>query len=198
MEYGNYIINITEYGNIIHTLFMVDTHNNAEFTLDDGSAVSGYDHLRDNQIEWYKWAVNGITEVAGKTVESSVFMHIPVYEYRDAWKENFGSMDQGTLDPSLAPGAQGVNGEGIYSAPVNNGFFTVCKELGSTKNMIVGHDHVNNFQIYYDGIRLTYALKTGYGCYYADDLLGATTVTIGSDGSAFVEHNYVECTLPNN
>jgi hypothetical protein len=192
MGYGNYIINITENGKIIHTLFMVDTHNSAEYTLEDGSKVSGYDHLHDNQIEWYKWAVNGIKEIAGKTVESTVFMHIPVYEYRNAWEDNFGSSELGTLAPELAPDAQGINGEGIYSAPVNNGFFAVCKELGSTKNMIVGHDHANNFQIYYDGIRLSYALKTGYGSYYTDDLLGATTVTIGSDGSAYAEHSYVE------
>ena len=52
MGYGNYIINITENGKIIHTLFMVDTHNGAEYTLEDGSTVGGYDHLRDNQIEW--------------------------------------------------------------------------------------------------------------------------------------------------
>ena len=192
MGYGNYIINVTENGKIIHTLFMMDTHNNADHIAEDGSTVSGYDHLWDNQIEWYKWAVNGIAAIEGKTVESTVIMHIPVYEYRDAWEENFGSDELGTLAPELAPDAQGQNGEGIYSAPVNNGFFTVCKELGSTKNMIVGHDHVNNFQIVYDGIRLTYALKTGYGCYYADDLLGGTTITIGSDGVANVEHHYSE------
>ena len=26
----------------------------------------GYDHLWENQIEWYKWAVNGISELAGE------------------------------------------------------------------------------------------------------------------------------------
>lgn len=197
MGYGNYIINITENGKIIHTLFMMDTHNNNEYTLEDGSTVSGYDHLWDNQIEWYKWAVNGISEIAGKTVESTVIMHIPVYEYRDAWEDAYGSEELGTLAPELAPDAIGVNGEGVYSAPVNNGFFAVCKELGSTKNMLVGHDHSNDFQIYYEGIRLSYALKTGYGCYYSDDLMGGTTITIGSDGAAYAEHQYYECVIKN-
>ena len=192
MGYGNYIINITENGKIIHTLFMMDTHNNNDFTLEDGSTVSGYDHLWDNQIEWYKWAVNGIADIAGETVESTVIMHIPVYEYRDAWEKFYGSSELGTLAPELAPDAQGVNGEGIYSAPVNNGFFTVCKELGSTKNMLVGHDHANDFRIVYEGIGLNYALKTGYGSYFTSELMGATTITIGSDGVATVEHNYVD------
>ncbi|MBR3819261.1 MAG: metallophosphoesterase [Clostridia bacterium] len=191
MGYGNYIINITESGKIIHTLFMVDTHNNAEFTLEDGSTVSGYDHLWDNQIEWYKWAVNGISEIAGKTVESSVFMHIPVYEYKDAWIKAYGSNEPGTLAPEFAPEAIGVRGEDICCSPVNNGFTTVCKELGSTKNIFAGHDHANNFQIYHEGIRLNYTLKTGYGAYYTDGLMGGTVISIDSDGAAYAEHCYM-------
>ena len=66
MGYGNYIINITENGKIIHSLFMMDTHSD----LRDGANINGekgggYDHLWENQIEWYKWAVNGISELAG-------------------------------------------------------------------------------------------------------------------------------------
>ena len=191
MGYGNYIINITENGKIIHTLFMVDTHNNGDFILEDGSTVGGYDHLWDNQIEWYKWAVKGISEIEGKTVESTVIMHIPVCEYKDAWISAYGSNEFGALAPELAPDAVGVRGEDVCCSPVNNGFFGVCKELGSTKNMLVGHDHANNFRIVYDGIRLSYALKTGYGSYYTDGLVGGTLITVGSDGAADVNHHYM-------
>ncbi|MBE6771943.1 MAG: hypothetical protein E7547_07370 [Ruminococcaceae bacterium] len=191
MGYGNYIINITEKGKIIHTLFMLDTHNGAEFTLEDGTKVSGYDHLWDNQIEWYKWAVNGISEISGRTVESSVFIHIPVYEYKDAWIKAYGSNETGTLSPELAPAALGIRGEDVCCSPVNNGFFGVCKELGSTKNIFAGHDHSNNFQIYYEGIRLNYTLKTGYGAYYTDGLIGGTVISLDSDGAAYAEHCYM-------
>ena len=191
MGYGNYIINITENGKIIHTLFMLDTHDSADHLLEDGTTIDGYDHLWNSQIEWYKWAVNGISAIEGKTVESTVIMHIPVYEYKDAWKKFYGSDDIGTLASELAPEARGVNGEGVFSAPVNNGFFAICKELGSTKNMLVGHDHANDFQIYYEGIRLNYALKTGYGSYYTEGLSGGTTITVGSDGAAYINHIYM-------
>lgn len=191
MGYGNYIINITENGKIIHTLFMLDTHNSAEYILEDGSTAGGYDHLWDNQIEWYKWAVKGISEIEGKTVESSVFIHIPVCEYKDAWLKAYGSNEFGTLAPELAPAAIGVNGEGVCCPPVNNGFFGVCKELGSTKNIFAGHDHANNFQIYHEGIRLNYMLKTGYGAYYTDGLVGGTVISVGSDGAAYAEHLYM-------
>ena len=191
MGYGNYIINITENGRIIHTLFMLDTHNSAEYTLEDGSTVGGYDHLWNNQIEWYKWAVNGIAEITGSTVESSVFMHIPVCEYREAWVSTFGSDEIGSLPEDLAPEATGGCGESPCCPPANNGFFDVCKELGSTKNMFAGHDHANDFQIYYEGIRLNYTLKTGYGAYYTEGLTGGTVIEIGSDGSAYAEHIYL-------
>ncbi|MBQ8016407.1 MAG: hypothetical protein IJ264_09525, partial [Clostridia bacterium] len=72
-----------------------------------------------------------------------------------------------------------------------NGFFAVCKELGSTKNIFAGHDHSNNFQIYHEGIRLNYTLKTGYGAYYTDGLTGGTVISIDSDGSAYAEHLYM-------
>ena len=58
----NYIINITEKGKIIHTLFMMDTHSYIEREV-DGEIETFYDHLWDNQQEWYKWAVNGIKEL---------------------------------------------------------------------------------------------------------------------------------------
>ena len=171
MGYGNYIINITENDKIIHTLFMMDTHGTNEFVLDDGTVVEdGYDHLWDNQQEWYKWAVNGIKEInSGKIVESTVIFHIPVYEYHAAWDE----VSVGKTKESFGEGNKknksyffGVKTEGSCPSPVNNGFFELCKSLGSTKNILVGHDHVNDFSVMYEGIRLSYSLKTGFGSYW--------------------------------
>lgn len=191
MGYGNYIINIKENGKIIHTLFMTDTHSKAEYTLEDGSVISGYDHLWYNQIRWYKWAVNGIKDIEGDVVESTVFMHIPVVEYEDAYLAAWDEENQ-VFRPEYAKTSYGVNREGVSPAPVNNHFFDTCKELGSTKNIICGHDHVNNTSILYEGIRLTYALKAGAGCYYDPELTGGTTVTINSAGNASIRHNYVD------
>ncbi len=189
MEYGNYIINITENGKIIHTLFMVDTHNNTEYTLADGSVTGGYDHLWENQMQWYEWAVNGISSIEGKTVESTVIMHIPVYEYKDAWAAAWDAENNCFREGFEASG--GIQ-EDINSPPVNTGFFDLCKRLGSTKNMVCGHDHVNDFSILYEGIRLTYGVKTGYCAYYDSDFMGATTITVNSSGNASIHQNYVD------
>ena len=163
---------------------MLDTHSNA--------ADKGYDNLWDNQISWYKWAVNGIkAENGGETVQSTVFMHIPVVEFNDAWNVAYNE-DAGEYNPEYAEDSFGLNGENVCSAKTNNGFFDVCKELGSTKDMVVGHDHVNCSSILYKGIRLSYGLKTGSGCYWREDMNGGSTLTISSDGSAKFEHHYVD------
>lgn len=192
MGYGNYIINITENGETIHTLFMMDTHSNRDYTLKDGTVLENeYDHLWPTQFNWYRWAVNGIAEENGKVIESTCFMHIPLYEYKLAWEEAWDEENQ-CYTAEYAETSFGENHEPECPAPVNNGFFDICKELGSTKNIVVGHDHVNSSSIVYDGIRLTYGLKLGEGCYYEEGMTGGTTLAIDSTGSVVTEHHYVE------
>ncbi len=197
MGYGNYVINITENGEIIHSIYMLDTHNNRDYEI-DGQTVNGYDHLWDEQMDWYKWCVEGINDLAGKNVQSTVIMHIPVYEYYDAWHAVASDIDEANgklgVITNYTDEAYGRRGETGGHPPVNNGFFKLCKDLGSTKDMIVGHDHDNDYSIVYDGIRLTYAVKTGYGCYFTEDMLGATTLSIHSDGTTTLKQNHYELT----
>lgn len=193
MGYGNYIINITEDDKIVHTLFMMDSHSGAaEDSINRLEGTDGgYDHFWEPQLDWYKWAVNGISEINGGVVESTVFMHIPVYQYRLAWASHYDT-EKGCFKPEYADTDFGVNHEWICSAEKDNGFFDLCKELGSTKNMVCGHDHVNCSSILYDGIRLSYGVKTGAGCYWEPEMSGGTTITISSDGSAEIEHHFID------
>ncbi|MGN0468403.1 MAG: metallophosphoesterase [Acutalibacteraceae bacterium] len=198
MGYGNYVINITQNGHVVHTIFMMDTHSDATFETESGK-VSGYDHLWSNQMQWYKWVLDGVAKQEGKTVESSVFFHIPVCEYAEAWKAASIKTDTDTSEIKDGPYNDeykdvsfGKNGEDVCCSPVNNGFFELCRSLGSTKNMICGHDHVNNSSILYKGIRLTYGMKTGSGCYWDNGMNGGTKLTVASDGSMLTEHIYVD------
>ncbi len=194
MGYGNYIINVTENGNIIHTFFMMDTHDSAEFTLEDGTVVEGYDHLWENQLLWYEWAVKGIEDLAGHKVESTAIMHIPVYEYIEAWEKVSITNPDGTnkLNPQFAKIAAGQKGEDCCPAPVNNGFFELCKDLGSTKTILVGHDHRNDFTVEYEGIKLAYGVKSGFGSYWDADKIGGTTIKINSKGKAKLTQHYYD------
>ncbi len=182
---GNYIINIMQNGLPVQTLYMLDTHSGAE--------EGGYDHLWQNQIDWYKWAVNGIKEKAGYNVPSIAFMHIPCREYKDAWKAAQYNESTGEYDNILYKFTSfGVNHEAVCCPNTNNGFFQTCLDLGSTKNIVSGHDHVNSSSILYKGIRLTYGLKTGAGCYWEKEMNGGTTLTVNSLGMVTTEHIYVD------
>ncbi len=185
MGYGNYIINITENGKPIHIIFMMDTHH--EDTIQKGS----YDHFFKEQIEWYKWAVDGIATENGRLVPSSVFMHIPVPEYQNAWDSVYNAQTK-TLKPPYDTHKFCKFQEKIGAPLFNFGFFDLCKELGSTKNMLCGHEHTNCFSIDYQGITLTYVLKTGYGCYWEHKTHGGTTLTVKSNGETVTKHNYID------
>ena len=192
MGYGNYIINITENGKIIHTLFMVDTHSKNSFKNEKGKTKRGYDHLWENQFQWYKWAVDGIADKAGKVVESTVFMHIPVYEYQTALDDaGYDYKKNIFTNPEYLSSATGQRREPVCCPPVNTGFFDLCKSSGSTKTMICGHDHTNYFTIDYQGITLAYSVKCGKGCSWAKDDNGGTEISINSSGKATVSQHFV-------
>ena len=219
MGYGNYIINITENGEIIHTLVMMDTHSEAEDTEngkinygtdENGNEIIGEDHLWADQLKWYKWCIEGVESVAGKTVESTVIFHIPCNEYRTArdlmmeyeTDENGNKIIDSDERTHLVFKEEykdicfGSIYENICAPDGNNGFFALVKELGSTKNIIAGHDHTNDASFLYEGIRLNYALKSGHGSYWSSQANknGSSILTINSDGHATFSHHYYEVT----
>ena len=179
---GNYVINVVEDDKIVHSILMMHTHHG---------------NFYDSQIQWYKWAANGVNALAGEPVTSSVILHVPFaqYEYayneawdaeKDTWKEGSGAFG---LKMESVGCERDENGE-----PVDNGFFDAMLEVGTTTNTICGHEHTNFFSAPYQGIRLTYSLSIGLSCYgdntLETDSTGATLLTIGSDGTGTVEHHF--------
>ena len=195
MGYGNYILNITQNGDLLHSLILMDTHT--EITAENINGTPGefhYDHLWGNQMQWYSWAIDGIAAAAGHPVESTVLFHIPMYEYKTAWQEATGLTEWHDYAPGSFRGDYAETGFGIRLDPGgwperSNGFFDLLKEKGSTKNVLCGHDHRNSYSLVYQGIRLTFALKDGPGCYWLPELNGCTTLTIDAAGHATPEHH---------
>ena len=191
---GNYIINVSKNGKPVHTVFMIDSHDTRIY--DTGK---DYDYIWYSQIAWYEWAVKGIAQTnGGAIVPSSCFFHIPLVEYVDAY-EGFKN--------GVYPGGN-INKEGICCTECDNkgksynsGFYAKLQELGSTKLVMVGHDHKNCSWVDYNGIILSYGLKSGYGSYYTDELIGGATVTVDKNGATALNYyRYVngEIVLDNN
>ena len=179
---GNYLIQLADpAGEVRYGLVMVDSNVERRYPQE-----KYYDYVYPDQIRWYRWVVEGLEEAAGNPVPTMVFLHIPFPEFAEA---------QALLDnPEAASGPVfGVQREDVCAPLVNTGFFGVMKELESTTHVFAGHDHINNSSIPWQGIRLTYVLKTGPGSYHDKDLQGGTLVTVEPGTFAVaVEHIFLE------
>lgn len=162
---GNYIVNITRNNEVVYSLFMMD---DGKFRVVDNAVT--YGGVGERQIEWYKWAVNGINETSGKTVPNMAFIHVPLPEYKQL-TDNF---------------EMGQRLEETTAATVNDGFFDAFKENGGT-HVFAAHDHNNNFIADYEGVKLGYLTKSSYNCYFSFKTLGATVLTLDSDNNVNIE-----------
>lgn len=170
MGVGNYAITIMENDEIVSAIIMMDSHS---------YKGDGYDHIWQNQLEWYNWIVNGLNGIAGHIVTNIAMMHIPLFEYVDAW--NY--WESTNFDSEIGFGEKN---ERISICETNNGFFNLIKALNSTKVVLCGHDHLNNFSIVYEGVNLAYATKSSDAS-YNNSKLGGTILTI-SNSNIILEH----------
>lgn len=173
---GNYYYNVTDdNGKVITSLIMMDSHRYDE---ENG----GYDHFHDNQIEWYENTIKSIAkDVNGdesKVVPSLAFFHVPMQEYMTAYDEAKGT-------DKLLWGFRFLNEDGTPA--VDDQMFEKMVELGSTKACFAGHDHMNNFSVNYQGIRLTYGLSCDHNIYMVP-LRGGVLINVKNDGSFTTQH----------
>lgn len=167
---GNYYYNVTdENGKVITSLIMMDSHSYDEEN-------EGYDHFHENQVEWYENTIKSIAkEVNGdetKVVPSLAFFHVPMQEYRTGYDEAKGT------DKRL----WGYRFEGEGCPAVDDQMFEKMVELGSTKGCFAGHDHMNNYEVEYQGIRLAYGLSCDHNIYVVP-IRGGKLIEIKEDGS---------------
>ena len=69
------------------------------------------------------------------------------------------------------------------------------KQSNSLSHTFAGHDHVNAYSVDYQGVRLTYGLKSSRQFYYSEELVGGTLITLKVDTgnvSVDIEYKYVQ------
>ncbi|MBQ8642056.1 MAG: metallophosphoesterase [Clostridia bacterium] len=200
---GNYIIRIEENGRPVEAILMMDSHDRDPYKNEKGEDTMVWAKLIPEQLDWYREQIAILT--ADGYTDTTMIMHIPIYAYRDAWEaairpgiqfEKLTVADSHTGDcwNEGYKDSFGVRYEGICSYPEDEGAFAVIRELGSTKHIISGHDHVNNFVISHEGVKFIYSLKAGAGCYWNPALNGGTVLRITGTGVADVWHEYVDPT----
>lgn len=198
---GNYVITIEEDGEPVEALIMMDTHNRLPYTFPNGETKNVWAKLTTDQLDWYSLQIDTLGECGCK--ESTLVTHIPIYSYKDAFYAAWAAKKpeketdiEESYDKSLWNEGYGesfgIKHEGVGSYPEDCGELDFIIAHGLTKNLICGHEHVNNYVINYKGIRFIYALKTGMGCYWEPKLNGGTVLRINSEGIHSVSHEYVD------
>ena len=195
---GNYIVNVkNSAGKIVQSLFMIDSNDYINGSVMD-SLTWKYDCIHEDQINWYKDQVKLLTERNGGTVPKSLaFFHIPLVEYRDAWKEYADNGFKDTENVKYYDGKVGEPDSAIFCSEINSGFFDAVLQAGSTQGIFCGHDHLNNFSLDYKGVRLTYGYSIDYLAYAGIAKFGAqrgcTMITVSPDGGfSPVHENYYQ------
>ena len=158
-------------------------------TYNTENDYGGYASVYKEQIEWYKKTAEKLKEDnGGKAVPSINFQHIIVPEIYDALKEvkfyRFGCiirkknpLNDKTRFYVLPDGAKGKLSE--YPCPpyYNNGQFDAMLEMGDVLATVSGHDHKNDFEVDYKGIKIINTPTIGFFP-YNDSNIGSRVFVI--------------------
>ncbi len=118
--------------------------------------VKGYDWIKHDQVQWYINRSRAFTAAnGGKPLPALAFFHIPLPEYREATQNQNIYMVGTRKEMACAP-------------EVNTGLATAMLEAGDVKGVFVGHDHVNDYVVDWNGILLGYGRYTGGKTVYHD------------------------------
>lgn len=211
--YGNSVINVkNSKGIITQSIFTIDSHAYAGTGLSSILAMD-YDNIKQSQVDWYKNRVeknnkynsnliasldnkDELLEKHGK-LNTLLFFHIPIAEYRDAWFEYVENDYKDTENVKLIYGTAGEEDRVVYNSNIPDQLFETMQALGGKHGVFCGHDHVNNFIIDYKGILLTYGYSIDYLAYKDIHTLGSqrgcTIITVKPDSSFGIKHeNYYQ------
>lgn len=154
----------------VFCLWFIDSNN-----CHENRDISHYDYVHTDQIEWFEKECKKLKEMnGGKPMPSFIFQHTPVpEEYELLRKAHFWELPiakRGFNSHSKTlyvgkKGTEGYVGEGPCSPDVNNGQFASWKKVGGILGAFFGHDHLNDFSGYHDGIFMAQHKTAGFRAY---------------------------------
>lgn len=150
---ANYTLNIKSANGKQDAAAIYIFDSNAYSTL---NSIKGYGWIRHDQVEWYRKTSSALTSANGGTpLPALAFFHIPLPEFHEAVRSE-GSFFVGTRK------------ENACSPAINTGLGAAMLESGDVMGVFVGHDHVNDYVVDWNGILLGYGRYTGGATVYND------------------------------
>lgn len=144
---GNYVINLTRGGRIIHSFIMMDTCQ----------GTSWQDcYTAKTQIDWYQWMMYGLISMTNKDPmwTATLCTHVPFESFKD-----FSKTDTDKCHYMYGSNEGGVDAQKVHDSI---DFWPIIVNLGHIDQIICGHDHENDSSFIHksENIRLTYAVKS--------------------------------------
>ena len=211
--YGNHIIEVkNSKGIITQAMVLIDSQAYIKDNIIE-SIKGTYDNIHPNQVEWYEAEIKRMNTENSKviksiqgdangglfkqygTVKTLAFFHIPLVEMADGWFEFTENNFKDTENFKYVEGIIGEGGKRVYCGLGEDDLFEKMLELGSTKAMFNGHDHLNNTTFEYKGIQFSYGYSIDYFAYSGIDKLGSqrgcTIITCKPDTAFTIDkYNY--------
>ena len=149
-------------------LYCFDSHSYSQL-----KGIDGYDYIKSDQIAWYrKKSAEFTSENGGKPLPAYAFFHIPLPEYHAAVADENATLIGTRMEKACSP-------------ELNSGMFVAMKEAGDVKAVFVGHDHDNDYAVYWHDILLAYGRYTGGNTVYNHLSNGARIILLHQDGKSF-------------
>ncbi len=191
VDFGNYtsgtyyipLYSSTDANDMIFNIWMIDSGD-----YNKENDLGGYAAVTKEQIEWYKETENAIAQAnGGELVPSIVVQHIVVPEIFDALEVT--DAQSGTISAEingemiyykLPEGSVGVLPEYPCPPNYNNGEFDAFVENGNVLGIFFGHDHLNTYEVEYNGVMLCNAPGVGFASYNGENV-GVRTITLNEN-----------------
>ena len=201
---GNYTIGIEQGGKLIKVIYMMDSNGCGsaysysqlpDFTYNEGEDIKTTIGFGADQLQWIKTTGARIYGALRYVPSKFLAMHINIDEFAEAALDK-GYMKDDRRDTFVIDDPTGVDFgmkyDPLYGEFSMPGLWDTLKDQ-NFDGVFCGHQHLNTVSMLYDGIRLSFGLKTGKHAYHREDMLGATLITVAEGGESFqIQHIYIE------
>lgn len=169
---GNYVLPVFKHNSneILSLVWCLDSgtyldKNDSLKTLEvpfDDRPDSPYAYIHEDQIEWYKNTSIMLEEKYQRKIPSLMAFHIPLQESYYGWIQK-ESLEEWT----------GEKHESVAASRFNTGLFDVLVERKDVLAVVNGHDHINDYMVKYQGIKLCYSPNVSTLTYYEEYMMGS-------------------------
>ena len=192
---SNYSIGCFIGEDLVHTIYMMDTKGC--FINEINGPIVPYG-ISDDQLEFITTTQEKAKAYTGKDINGFVTVHVMPTVFNTACMEKYNTntgpnMPEGGFEiPGNPDGDFGKVLSGVSRNYDGDGRVFDTYKANNIDGIFAGHNHLANASVLYQGIRMTFGLKSGKTDEFDINMLGGTIINVKSDDTFTVEHLYYQ------